>query len=98
MSEDSYLPEVLKITPEPGTIKEVEVLHDDWCSFLASSGSDPCDCNPELIVSPPLTVSIDPNLPKLMRSDRIYRGKDGRWYHADGRIVPRAERRKAGVR
>ena len=37
-------------------------------------------------------------LPCVLKADHIYKGKDGRWYHADGRIVPRAERRKAGVR
>lgn len=38
------------------------------------------------------------NLPKHMRPGMIYRGKDGRWYHPDGRLVSREERRRAGVK
>ena len=38
------------------------------------------------------------NLPQHMRLGMLYRGKDGRWYHADGSLVNRAERRRAGVK
>lgn len=36
--------------------------------------------------------------PEVLDDHKIYRGKDGRWYHADGRIANRKERRAAGVR
>ncbi|MBN1319620.1 MAG: hypothetical protein JXA87_02160 [Thermoleophilia bacterium] len=36
--------------------------------------------------------------PQLLREDHIYRDRDGRWRHADGSIVSRAARRKAGVK
>jgi hypothetical protein len=40
-----------------------------------------------------------PDRPPARLDERfIYKDKDGRWRHADGRIVSRAERRKAGVR
>ena len=36
--------------------------------------------------------------PQLLREDYIYRDKDGRWRHADGRIASRKERRGARVK
>ncbi len=39
-----------------------------------------------------------PLLPRLMRSDRIYKGSDGRWYTNEGVLVSRKQRRRAGVK
>jgi len=35
--------------------------------------------------------------PQRLRAGYIYRGNDGHWHHADGKIASRAERRRAGV-
>lgn len=46
----SYLREVLSIAAEakPGSVFQVTVLHDAWCSLLAGKGS--CNCRPEYVV------------------------------------------------
>ncbi len=36
--------------------------------------------------------------PQVLDEHKIYRGKDDRWYHTDGQIANRKERRAAGVR
>lgn len=36
--------------------------------------------------------------PRLLKSGLLYRDKDARWRHSDGRIANRAERRKAGLK
>jgi hypothetical protein len=50
MNADNYVIEVLKLAArvKPGTVLEVEVLHDDWCGFYSGAGGR-CDCNVELI-------------------------------------------------
>lgn len=61
--------------------------------------------NKETLFGKPLVYDNQPpewwptNKPFEGLDDRhIYRDRDGHWRHADGRIVSRAERRKAGVK
>lgn len=37
-----------KLTAAPGTVLDVEVLHDDGCALLAYNGF--CDCDPDIRV------------------------------------------------
>lgn len=59
----------------------------------------------ETLLGKPLLYASEP--PEWWPADKpfqglddrhIYQDQDGRWRHADGRIVGRAERRRAGVR
>lgn len=35
-----------KISPEPGALKDVNILHDDWCRALRGVGE--CNCEPDI--------------------------------------------------
>lgn len=36
-----------EIRPQPGSILQVEILHDDNCGYFKDK---PCDCNPDIVV------------------------------------------------
>ncbi len=50
----NYVPAVMKAlaehgTPAPGSVTEVQVLHDDDCPVFRGRR---CDCNPEVRIAP----------------------------------------------
>jgi hypothetical protein len=49
----AYLRKLLaaaELAAQPGTLKHIEVRHDDWCDLLNGRGK--CNCNPAVHAGP----------------------------------------------
>ncbi len=42
------LAHINELKPKPGTVRHIEVRHDDWCPFYRGTGPS-CTCKPNIV-------------------------------------------------
>ena len=77
-------------------------VNDEPLAHLGINITPPAEVPAGPVLTPTLADMPDfwdPRMrPCVLKDDHIYKGKGGVWYHPDGRIANRKERRAAGVK